>query len=217
MNDVLGGVFKVPDIVNQWIAPWANPTDLERYHPQNVDKAKQLLDDIGWVAGTKINIWHYPPKLEDDIPVIVGMWEDVGAGSTLTPLPDETFTADFYDKPKYDVAFAYGFGTLDGSPWGSDTFLGSKSIPPNGFNSMRFKNAEWDTEYAAALVESTQEAQAPHLHAASKIFNEELPYMPIYQRVDYSVVNDKLKGPEKYQIQHPEIGGVKFDEWTIEG
>ena len=217
VNDVLGGVFKVPDIVNQWIAPWANPTDLERYHPQNVDKAKQLLDDIGWVAGTKINIWHYPPKLEDDIPVIVGMWEDVGVGSTLTPLPDETFTADFYDKPKYDVAFAYGFGTLDGSPWGSDTFLGSKSIPPNGFNSMRFKNAEWDTEYAAALVESTQEAQAPHLHAASKIFNEELPYMPIYQRVDYSVVNDKLKGPEKYQIQHPEIGGVKFYEWTIEG
>ena len=41
--------------------------------------------------------------------------------------------------------------------------------------------------------------------------------MPIYQRVDYSVVNDKLKGPEKYQIQHPEIGGVKFYEWTIEG
>ena len=129
VDDVLGGVFKVPDIVNQWIAPWANPTDLERYHPQNVDKAKQLLDDIGWVAGTKINVWHYPPKLEDDIPVIVAMWEDVGIGSTLTPLPDETFTTDFYDKPKYDVAFAYGFGTLDGSPWGSDTFLGSNVRP----------------------------------------------------------------------------------------
>ena len=217
VDDVLGGVFKVPDIVNQWIAPWANPTDLERYHPQNVDKAKQLLDEIGWVAGTKINIWHYPPKLEDDIPVIVGMWEDVGIGSTLTPLPDETFTADFYDKPKYDVAFAYGFGTLDGSPWGSDTFLGSKSIPPNGFNSMRFKNTEWDTEFAAALVESTQDAQAPHLHRAAQIFNEELPYMPIYQRVDYSLVSDKLQGPEKYTITHPEIGGVKFYEWTIGG
>ncbi len=216
VDDVLGGVFKVPDIVNQWIAPWANPTDLERYHPQDVDKAKALLDEIGWVPGTKINVWHYPPKLEDDIPVITAMWEDVGIGSNLTPLADETFTADFYDDPKYDVAFAYGFGTLDGSPWGSDTFLGSNSIPPNGFNSMRFINAEWDTEYAAALVESTQDAQTPHLHRCAQIFNEELPYMPIYQRVDYSVVSDKLKGPEKYQITHPEIGGVKFYEWTIE-
>jgi hypothetical protein len=65
-------------------------------------------------------------------------------------------------------------------------------------------------------MESTQEAQIPHLHRCAQIFNDELPYMPIYQRVDYALVSDKLKGPEKYMITHPEIGGVKFYEWTVE-
>ncbi len=40
--------------------------------------------------------------------------------------------------------------------------------------------------------------------------------MPIYQRVDYAVVNDKLKGPEKAPITHPAAGGVHYWEWYVE-
>ena len=154
------------------------------------------------------------------------MWKEIGVQGTLTPLPDDTFIADFYedkdkatpedDGPRYDIAFVYGFGTLDGSPWGSDETLNSKRVYPNGFNSMRFKSEEWDTEFAAGIKESTQDAQAPHFKRCSEIFNDELPYMPIYQRVDYSIVNTKLKGPEKTTIMHPAGGGVRYWEWYIE-
>ncbi len=226
VNEVLGGVFKVPDVVNHWIQKWAVADGLETYDPQNVDLAKQLLAEAGWDPNTVLDVRHYPPTLDPDIPVIQGMWEDVGVKIKLTPLPDDTFTADFYadkdpstpadDGPNYDIAFVYGFGTLDGSPWGSDETLGSTRVYPNGFNSMRFNNPEWDAEFAAAIKESTQDAQAAHFKRCSEIFNDELPYMPIYQRVDYAVVSQKLKGPEKAPITHPAAGGIHFWEWYVE-
>lgn len=226
VGEVLGGVFKVPDVVNHWIQKWAVADDLETYHPQNVDRARELLAAAGWDSNTVLDVRHYPPTLDPDIPVIQAMWEDVGVKIKLTPLPDDTFVADFYedkdkstpedDGPNYDIAFVYGFGTLDGSPWGSDETLGSTRVYPNGFNSMRFANAEWDSEFAAALKETTQDAQAEHFKRCSQIFNDELPYMPIYQRVDYAVVSNKLKGPEKAAITHPAAGGIHYWEWFVE-
>ena len=39
--------------------------------------------------------------------------------------------------------------------------------------------------------------------------------MPIYQRVDYAVVSNTLKGPEKAPITHPAAGGIHYWEWFI--
>ena len=80
---------------------------------------------------------------------------------------------------------------------------------------MRYSNPEWDTEFAAALLETTQDGQGPHFKRCSEIFNDELPYVPAYQRVDYSVISDKLKGPEAATILHPAAGGVKYWEWSV--
>jgi ABC-type transport system substrate-binding protein len=224
VNDVLGGVFNVPEVMNHWIQEWAVSDDLERYYPQNVDKAKALLAEAGWDPNAApLRARHYPPTLDPDVPIIQSMWEDVGVKIALEPLPDDTFFHDFYedadlstpedDGPAYDIAFVYGFGTLDGSPWGSDEFLASDRVSPAGLNSMRFANPEWDSEFAAGIMETTREAQAPHFARASEIFNDELPYIPLYQRVDYSIVSDGLHGPENATILHPAAGGVKYWEW----
>jgi ABC-type transport system substrate-binding protein len=218
----------VPEIMNHWIQPWANATDLERYHPQDIAKAQALLAEAGWDPNAApLRARHYPPALDPDIPIIQQMWADLGIPIELEPMSDAGFFQDFYgdkdpstpedDGPAYDVAFTYGFGTLDGSPWGSDEFLNSERVNPEGLNSMRFANEEWDQEFAAGLLESDQEAQAPHFQRCSQIFNEELPYIPLYQRVDYSVVSEDLKGPENATILHPAAGGVRYWEWTIEG
>jgi ABC-type transport system substrate-binding protein len=225
VNDVLGGVFKVPDIMNHWIAPWANSENLERYYPQNIEKAQALLTEAGWDPNAIVKARHYPPNMDPDVPIIQAMWEEVGVKIELSPLPDDTFIADFYedkdkstpedDGPNYDIAFVYGYGTLDGSPWGSDETLGSTRWYPNGFNSMRFANEEWDAEFAAALTETSQDAQATHFKRCSEIFNDELPYAPIYQRVDYSVVADTHTGPECAVILPPAGGGVHYGEWYV--
>src|SRR5205085_3055834 len=73
VDDVLGGVFKVPDIMNHWIAPWANSDKLEKYDPQDTAKAKDLLTKAGY-NGETIQAWVYPPKFDPDIPVIAQMW-----------------------------------------------------------------------------------------------------------------------------------------------
>jgi ABC-type transport system substrate-binding protein len=224
VDEVLGGVFTVPEVMNHWIQPWAVADDLERYYPQNVDKAKELLAEIGWdPASPPLRAWHYPPTLDPDVPVIQQMWAEVGVNIELTPFGEATFFDEFYgdidpsttedEGPGYDIGFVYGFGTLDGSPWGSDEQLNSTRVYPNGLNAMRFANEEWDTEFAAGVREQTQDAQAPHFQRASQIFNDELPYIPLYQRVDYSIVADGLHGPENATILHPAAGGVKYWEW----
>jgi ABC-type transport system substrate-binding protein len=172
-----------------------------------------------------VDVHHYPPKLDPDVPVIVEMWKAVGITSKLTPFSEAGFVHEYYESkgakgapdegPSYDVGFVYGFGTLDGSPWGSDGTLGSKAVYPNGYNSMRWVSAEWDKEFAAALLQPDQATQAPHFKRCSEIFNDELPYIPIYQRVDYAIVSDNLRGPEQATILHPAAGGVHYWEWYI--
>lgn len=229
VNDVLGGVFTVPSVMNHWIQEWAVSPDLEVYHPQNVEKAKALLAEAGWtpeMASQPLLARHYPPTLDPDVPIIQQYWADIGVTLDLQPLPDDTFFQDFYgdkdpntpedDGPAYDVAFVYGFGTLDGSPWGSDEFLASDRVNPAGLNSMRFANPEWDSAFAAGILATTREEQGPHFARASEIFNDELPYIPLYQRVDYSIVSDGLRGPENATILHPAAGGVKYWEWYKE-
>ncbi len=224
VKDVLG-VGIVPDIMNQWIAPWANSPKLERYTPQDVEKAKKLLADAGWDSSAVLDFRHYPPKLSPDIPVIAQMWKDVGVNIKLTPLADDTFVKDYYlskgpdgqpdQGPSYDIAYVYGYGSIDGSPWVSDQILGSGALWPNGYNSMRWVNAEWDKEFTAALAVPDQASQAPHFWRCSEIFNDELPYAPLYQEVDYAVVGDKLRGPEQATILDPTGGGVRYWEWYM--
>ena len=62
-----------------------------------------------------------------------------------------------------------------------------------------------------------QPSQAPHLQRASEIFNDELPYVALYQRVDYTILSNTLRGPEKAQrgILHPNQSGVNYWEWYI--
>ena len=73
---------------------------------------------------------------------------------------------------------------------------------------MRWVNEEWDKNFADALLQPNQETQAPFFKRCSELFNDELPYVPLYQRVDYAIVSDSLRGPEKATILHPAAGGV---------
>jgi len=215
-DDVLGGVFKVPDIMNHWIVPWANSDKLVKYDPQDVDKAKSLLQAAGY-NGEEIQVYNFP-KPDPDFAVILSMWQDAGIKTKAHEFGADTFFDEFYTAPKYDIGFAYGFGTISGLPWTSDQFLSSKFFPQKGgLNAMRFANAEWDKEFAAALAAPDQASQTPHLQRASEIFNDELPYVALYQRVDYTILSDKLRGPEKAPlgILHPNQSGVNYWEWYI--
>src|SRR4029077_1343952 len=71
VDDVLGGVFKVPDIMNWWIVPWANSDKLVSYDPQDVAKAKDLLTKAGY-NGEEIQVFNFP-KPDPDFAVILQM------------------------------------------------------------------------------------------------------------------------------------------------
>jgi hypothetical protein len=58
-------------------------------------------------------------------------------------------------------------------------------------------------------------AKARAIERCGELFNDELPYAPLYQRVDYAIVSDNLRGPEQATILHPVAGGVRYWEWYL--
>ena len=52
VNDVLGGVFKVPDIMNHWIAPWATATTWRRTTPRTSRRPRRCWPKWAGTAAT---------------------------------------------------------------------------------------------------------------------------------------------------------------------
>jgi len=203
-------------VISDWTAPWAIADDLNPY-TYDLDKARAALAASGFDLNQELDVRIYPYGVTpDEIPVLLDTWRnELGLKIKERAFTSDGFIKEFYEDADYDIGFVYGFGTLDGSPFGSGQTLLSTSVYPNGYNSFRFASDEFDTEYKAGNAAITQEEQGKHFARASEIFNEELPYFPYFNRVDAAVVSDKLTGVEGTKMFHPAAGGVPYWEWGI--
>lgn len=203
-------------IISDWTAPWAVSDQLEPY-TYDIEKAKAALAASGFDLNQELDVRIYPYGVTpDEIPVLLDTWRnELGLKLKERAFTSDGFIKEFYEDSDYDIGFVYGFGTLDGSPFGSGQTLLSTSLYPNGYNSFHFANEEFDTEYLAGNAAITQEEQGQHFARASEIFNAELPYFPYFNRVDAAIVSSKLTGVEGTTMFHPSAGGVPYWEWGI--
>ncbi len=215
MQQINGGSAPAA-IISDWTAPWAVSDQLESYD-YDLEKAKAALAASGFDLNQELDVRIYPYGVTpDEIPVLLDTWRnELGLKIKERAFTSDGFIKEFYEDADYDIGFVYGFGTLDGSPFGSGQTLLSSSVYPNGYNSFRFSNEEFDKEYAAGNAAVTQEEQGEHFARASEIFNEELPYFPYFNRVDAAIVSDKLTGVEGTTMFHPSAGGVRYWEWAV--
>ena len=159
------------------------PEEINTVYDFNVEMANQLMEEAGWVDedGDGIREKDGVPfsfeclfsegvaTYEQQLPYMQQAWAEIGVEMLPTAVP---FTAllDATDTGEYEMA-VYGFS------WGIDggqiDMFGCEFIPPQGFNSMRYCNEEYDALALEAERTLDPEARVDMLIQASNIVNDE--------------------------------------------
>jgi peptide/nickel transport system substrate-binding protein len=216
----------VANIVNtpipsvHWIA--ADESELTQYD-YDVDKANELLDEAGYEMGDDgfrtdpdgnefvVKFGHYagPSAFEGRSQAIMQYWEDVGIKTELATGQLVEFNTynemKDNDDEKLETFFgAWSVGT-DPDPSG---LWGSKEK----FNFGRWVNEESDKLLADGLSEEAfdEDYRRDVYIEWQKLFNEELPGLPLWENMDVYGVNDRVQG---YVVDA--TGPRDFEEWSV--
>jgi peptide/nickel transport system substrate-binding protein len=176
------------------------PEEINTVYDYNVELANQLMEEAGWVDedgdgvrekdGVKFEFEclfsEGVATYEQQLPYMQQAWAEIGVNMKPTAVP---FTAllDGTDTGNYDMA-VFGFQwSIDG---GQIDMFGCDFVPPQGFNSMRYCNPEYDELAQAANKELDPEKRVEMLIEASNIVNDEAA-------AGYLVFRQTIRGSRK--------------------
>jgi peptide/nickel transport system substrate-binding protein len=76
--------------------------------------------------------------------------------------------------------------------------LHSDAVPPKGQNRGRYKNPQFDRLIEAGNHYTNPEERRPYYLKAQEIFARDLPYIPLYTKINYTVLAAGLEGYTSY-------------------
>jgi peptide/nickel transport system substrate-binding protein len=219
----LGKPLNRPVASAHWIA--APNEDMPIQYSYDPDKAKQLLDEAGYVDtngdgfredpnGKKfiVKFSHYAtgnPTFEARAKALTQYWEEVGLKSTLQ-MTDVNLYYDQIEKDDPALEVFYG---------GWQTGTDPDPLPLWSIDSV-WNYPRWVNEDAQKLLEDavdisvvgSDEAKRQELYNEwQKIFNEEVPALPIAELQDTMAVNKRVHGVE-YDVS----GSNDYHLWWIQ-
>ena len=194
---------------------FAPPADLARY-PYDPAKAKELLAEVKFPEGFESRLWHmafdrpYVPEPDKLALVIQEQLSRVGLKVRL-----EGFNQDIYRRRTHDLdhpMLVMGWSADIADP---DNFmyalLHGESIgareKPDGTNNSFFDHPEFNAIVKAAQSEVDPAKRRGMYDKALRIFQEELPVIPLVHVRQFAAVSKKVK-----YNHHP----IEYRLWTIE-
>jgi peptide/nickel transport system substrate-binding protein len=216
-----------------------NPT-LER-RPFDLDAARALLDEAGWVAtgdalvdggdglrtcqgclyaeeGTEMSLSIVNPGgVRNDVSILLqASFAEIGVKLEVTPLDFNALYDDNLGVQTYDLAVA---GWRGGVPFNADqrSFFGAENDVPSsespGFNFGSWYNAEF--EELSEQILTMPGCEVPAIQEAAyrvqEIMWEEQPYLFLYSQNSAYAVNSTVEGFEPY----PSFGNWNMDAWIV--
>ncbi|ABX06137.1 peptide ABC transporter substrate-binding protein [Herpetosiphon sp.] len=209
---------------------WAYPPNgegLEAYE-YDVEKAKALLAEAGWVAGadgilekdgTKLTIQFYTTENNQTREAVAQLIQEdlkaVGIDVTLNfvPATDVLFkngSEGILSGRRFDL----GLYAWVSGPEPSTALYLCEQVPTEensfgGQNNTGWCNPDYDKPALASQSETDRAKRIPLVIEAQKVFNAELPTFPLYQRVNVGAYNVKVSGLELNPTS-------QVDFWNIE-
>ena len=213
---------------------WAYPPNgagLEKYE-YNPDKAKQMLDEAGWVEGSdgirekdgvKMKAQFYTTENNQTRASVAQLIQEdlkaVGIDMEMQFVPGTAVLfkngeEGILQGRRFDLAL---YAWISG-PEPGVTLFQCEAIPDeaNGFsgqNTPAWCNEEFDTFSNQALQETDRAKRIPLFIKAQEIFNAELPTFPLYQRVNVGAQSSKVTGLELNPTSTVDFWNI--DEWDI--
>lgn len=160
-----------------------DPSRVNTIYNHDPEMAMSLLEEAGWVDedgdgirekdGQKLTMEviysegtaTYPVQ----IPYMQDAWKDVGIEAITSAIPFQSLL-DQTDAGTYGVCVQGFQWSIDG---GQDAMFDTKMTPPNGFNSMRYSNADYDALIEPSKTEVDQEKRIDILVEMSNIVNDD--------------------------------------------
>lgn len=207
---------------NHWVSQGNKGLTDYKY---NVKKAKQLLDEAGYKdkdgdgfredpKGKKfeINLKHYAgtnPTFEPRTAALKGYWEKVGLKTKVSMVEFGKFGSDLENADKsMEVYFRTWSQGADPDPSG---LYKSNAL----WNESRYNNPESDKLLAEAtdydVVGNSKEKRKDIYLKWQKIWNEEVPVIPLVELEDITLVSNKVKN---FEVSFK--GSNPANEWTVE-
>ncbi len=198
-------------VMNANIPPvsWAYAGDELEPYEYNPEKAKQLLEEAGWVEGPDgirvkdgqrlsfTLITDSGSKLYESILMVVQEdWEKIGVEMKPEFLEWSVLCSQYLDVAKFE---AYMLGWSLGLDPDFYIFFHSESAVDDqgvlrGFNDVEFKNPDLDRLLEEGRRVMDQEERKRIYIEAQKIINDQLPYVFLYTRNNVAAMNKKVKG-----------------------
>lgn len=159
------------------------PDEINTIYNYDPDKARQVLADAGWTDsdgdgvvekdGVKLSFEMIFSEgvgtYEVQIPQCQQQWKEVGIECFPHAIPFPTLSTNT-EQGDYAMC-TQGFSwSIDG---GQDAMFASDMTPPNGFNVMRYSNADYDALVAPSKAEVDVEKRIDILTKMSNIVNDD--------------------------------------------
>lgn len=213
------------------------PAPTETYMPQqsfyynpdlpkqeyDLDKAKKLLDDAGWLPGAdgirvkdrvrlsfKNSTTAGNHIREQAQQFIQQSYRDIGVEVVISNLPPAVMWGDYWMKSEFD-SVVVGINFLTGSDPDTSDYLSSKSIPAKGGagqNTWQYASPEVDKLLEAGGVEFVPEKRKQAYLKIQETVRNDLPFLPMFQ---YATVRGHKSGVEGVE---PNIN-VRIDSWDV--
>ncbi|WFB58596.1 ABC transporter substrate-binding protein [Paenibacillus sp. BR1-192] len=177
---------------------WAYTNEGIEPYEYDPEKAKQLLDEAGWVPGAdgirekdgkKFDI-HFSatadnPVIDALIPIMTQNYQELGIKLTSETL-DFNAIMDKKDKGEFEMFFA---------AWGLTPDPDSTVYITDGQqNDIGFSNPDYDAAMKKGLNAFDLEERKAAYAEAYQALNQNVPDLPIYQRRDMWAINSRLNG-----------------------
>ncbi len=200
----------------QWAPPPGVTLDVEEY-AYNPEKSRALLEEMGWDFDRVVEVVWFGTDMPDQLPILQQFIEAAGIKTKLVQTDGARGLEVFYETGDYEISWVGGWGR---SYYPDTTIVGCDRVYPEGYNSSRYCNEELDALYNEALATVDDDARNELYTRASAIWNDELPWIPLYAPQSLLLIGENVKGWRDSLIG-PEgsatIGAVTdLEKWYIE-
>ncbi|MBF0494326.1 MAG: peptide-binding protein [Candidatus Omnitrophica bacterium] len=188
----------------------------------NIEKAKNLLKEAGWVDADDDGILEKDGKKfsftlvtnqgnqarEDAATIIQNQWAKIGVKVEIRTMAWVSFLDQVIDKKNFQAIMLAWNLSLDPDPY---SIWHTNAIKNNGLNSISYSNKEVDSLIEEGRREFDTEKRKKIYHEIHRLIAEDAPYTFLFFNYRTPAINKRFKGVDAA----PAGVGYNFIDWRV--